>query len=437
MTSNADFKRRVRERMARTGESYAAARRTAPNAARHQRRQHGRSLERRHRALAWRDALHEGRVRDGARARRVPRRRSRSSRRATSARRARGDYVLWFEADLYDQLQIAEILARLRGGRRRRASPCARSASTSGSRTSAGSASSSPSSCAGCRRSPLTGTRCELGRAAWEALTAPDPRGLLEIVASRAALHGARRSSGSRRSIRRVATGSRCPSGGCWPARRGRASSCSSGPGARRRGRSWATRSRSTALDRLAPLLRARGRRAAAQRRRASACWRGDGRVRASTAGSAACTSRPSVRVALGRRARAARLRSRACLTSRSTTPGPGPCSRSLRATLARRDLRLRADGLRARARRQRAALHRLLAAQALPRARGLRRDARRQHHRHQRQDLRRGARRPGGRRPSSRRRWRSGTSRTRSGSGWGGRTPSRTRPSTSSRSSS
>ena len=26
-----------------------------------------------------------------------------------------GDYVLWFEADLYDQLQIAEILARLRG----------------------------------------------------------------------------------------------------------------------------------------------------------------------------------------------------------------------------------------------------------------------------------------------------------------------------------
>jgi hypothetical protein len=24
-----------------------------------------------------------------------------------------GEYVLWFEADLYDQLQIAEILARL------------------------------------------------------------------------------------------------------------------------------------------------------------------------------------------------------------------------------------------------------------------------------------------------------------------------------------
>ena len=29
--------------------------------------------------------------------------------------RHRGDLVLWFEADLYDQLQIAEILARLDG----------------------------------------------------------------------------------------------------------------------------------------------------------------------------------------------------------------------------------------------------------------------------------------------------------------------------------
>ena len=59
-------------------------------------------------------------------------------------------------------------------------------------------------------------------------------------------------------------------------------------------------------------------------------------------------------------------------------------------------DLRLRADRLRPHPRRQRAAVRRLRAAQALPRARGLRGDAGREHHRHQRQDLRRRARRPG-----------------------------------------
>ena len=56
-------------------------------------------------------------------------------------------------------------------------------------------------------------------------------------------------------------------------------------------------------------------------------------------------------------------------------------------------DLRLRADRLRPHPRRQRAAVRRLLAAQALPRARGLRRHVRRERHRRQRQDLRRRAR--------------------------------------------
>ena len=64
--------------------------------------------------------------------------------------------------------------------------------------------------------------------------------------------------------------------------------------------------------------------------------------------------------------------------------------------------LLVRADGLQPHPHRQRAALRRPLAVQALPRARGLRDDARRQRHRHQRQDLRRRAaarraeRRPG-----------------------------------------
>ena len=56
----------------------------------------------------------------------------------------------------------------------------------------------------------------------------------------------------------------------------------------------------------------------------------------------------------------------------------------------SRRHLRLRPDRLRAHPRGQRAPVHRLLAAQALPRARGLRRVARHQHHRRERQDLRR-----------------------------------------------
>ena len=73
--------------------------------------------------------------------------------------------------------------------------------------------------------------------------------------------------------------------------------------------------------------------------------------------------------------------------------PHRAASGRSSRATRAGRHLRLRAHGLRARARRQRAAVRRLLPAQALPRARGARRHLRGQHHRHQRQDLRRGAR--------------------------------------------
>ena len=58
----------------------------------------------------------------------------------------------------------------------------------------------------------------------------------------------------------------------------------------------------------------------------------------------------------------------------------------------ARGHLLVRADGLQPHPHRQRAALRRPLAVQALPRARGLRDDARRQRHRHQRQDLRRRA---------------------------------------------
>ena len=74
----------------------------------------------------------------------------------------------------------------------------------------------------------------------------------------------------------------------------------------------------------------------------------------------------------------------------------------------------------------QRAAVHRLLPAQALPGARGLRRDAGRQRHRHQRQDLRRRAGRGAAVGGAGRRDGRSTTSTTPTGSGSGARTPSR-----------
>ena len=73
--------------------------------------------------MPWRDVLHEGPVPDvpDAELRRI---RAAflgvddpiSSRSATAllAEHRHGEYVLWFEADLYDQLQLVQILARLR-----------------------------------------------------------------------------------------------------------------------------------------------------------------------------------------------------------------------------------------------------------------------------------------------------------------------------------
>jgi hypothetical protein len=143
MTKQADFKRRVRARMAKTGESYAIARRrllgeqAAPVEDRLAVALHvsngdatdlpGTGLARH--IVYWRDVLHEGpvpalgheelrRVRaafltgagadDRAEGMRMFLRRD-----AALEGNREGEYVLWFEADLYDQLQIVEILARL------------------------------------------------------------------------------------------------------------------------------------------------------------------------------------------------------------------------------------------------------------------------------------------------------------------------------------
>jgi hypothetical protein len=120
MTSNADFKHRVRERMARTGESYMTAR---SHLLKPLHITNGDSTvatlaELGIDALPWRDALHEGPVLPGRadlRAAALGADVAEWHRRDATLARHRGDVVLWFEADLYDQLQIAEILSRLRG----------------------------------------------------------------------------------------------------------------------------------------------------------------------------------------------------------------------------------------------------------------------------------------------------------------------------------
>ncbi|HEY7483506.1 MAG TPA: hypothetical protein VH912_03510, partial [Streptosporangiaceae bacterium] len=145
MTKQADFKRRVRARMAKTGESYAIARsrllglgeRPGPIADRMAAALHvsngdatdlpGTGLARH--IVYWRDVLHEGPVPavgheelreiraafligadadDRAEGMRMFRERD-----AALEGNRDGEYVLWFEADLYDQLQIVEILSRL------------------------------------------------------------------------------------------------------------------------------------------------------------------------------------------------------------------------------------------------------------------------------------------------------------------------------------
>ncbi|MEO3868779.1 hypothetical protein ABGB18_08125 [Nonomuraea sp. B12E4] len=148
MTKRADFKRRVRARMAKTGESYATARshllgeQPAPKAgtpagdgmaaALHVSNGDATDLPGTglaDRVLYWRDVLHEGpvpavgpeelrRIRAdflaGADADdRAEGAAMFAERDSTLEANRDGEYVLWFEADLYDQLQIIQILARL------------------------------------------------------------------------------------------------------------------------------------------------------------------------------------------------------------------------------------------------------------------------------------------------------------------------------------
>ena len=225
MTKQADFKRRVRARMAKTGELYATARSQLLAS------QHGeksrdadpmaaalhitngdctdvRGTGLAERILVWFDVLHEGPVPDVGypQLRRVRAaflalgskpdedailRRFVERDRELAANRD-GEYVLWFEADLYDQLQVVEILARLA----ELAVPAERITMISigehpgiarfgglGELT-ADQLRELPGTAA-C--APLTVAALELAGAAWSALRAPRPDRLGAIAASRSA----------------------------------------------------------------------------------------------------------------------------------------------------------------------------------------------------------------------------------------------------------
>jgi Domain of unknown function (DUF1835) len=214
MTRQADLKRRVRARMAKTGESYTTARAQvladrAPEVVHVTNGDSTASTLREGgvvpRVVVWRDVLHEGPVPavDDAELRRV-RARFLSGGGADAAERVRrllakrdialeagreGRYVLWFEADLYDQLQLAQILDHLA---RLDVEPERITLVSIGEHLGiarfgglgeldAQQLAALPERAA----VALTADALELGSAAWTALRAPDPRGLATIVAAR------------------------------------------------------------------------------------------------------------------------------------------------------------------------------------------------------------------------------------------------------------
>jgi hypothetical protein len=206
MTRQADFKRRVRERMARTGESYTAARaqllaRWRPGVL-HVTNGDSTAISLLQTALVervvvWRDVLHEGPVPDVADAQ-LRAVRARFAGTTVSAFEERdgalaagrdGEYLLWFEADLYDQLQIAQILARLAGLR----VPAARITLICigeylGIAHFGGLGELRPDQLEGLPEAAavtLSDDALALATRAWAGLRAPDPRGFAEIVAMR------------------------------------------------------------------------------------------------------------------------------------------------------------------------------------------------------------------------------------------------------------
>lgn len=207
MTREAGFKKRVRSRAAATGESYAAARAQLD---RHPRVLHVTSGDstattlRQGRiqgeAIAWRDVLHEGPVPAlppaalaRVRARFLagmtgtgpgPIERDLRERDRRLAVAAAGEVVLWFEADLYDQLQLIQVLDRLSGARTGAVSLVS-IGEYPGRAHFGGLGELTVSQLLKLRESAavdVAPTAFDLGRRAWAAFTAAEPSGLRELA---------------------------------------------------------------------------------------------------------------------------------------------------------------------------------------------------------------------------------------------------------------
>jgi hypothetical protein len=151
--------------------------------------------------IVWRDVLHEGPVPAAASDDELREIRAaflarcgwaeRDTARADLARRdarlaeaiaAREEIVLWFESDLYDQLQLAQVLDRLSRSRK----PPRLTAIESQEPLGALSTPELVAAYAGARG--LGAEPIELGRAAWAAFRAEEPRGLERLLGDATAL---------------------------------------------------------------------------------------------------------------------------------------------------------------------------------------------------------------------------------------------------------
>ncbi len=140
--------------------------------------------------------------------------------------------VLWFEDDVYDQLQLIQVLDRLTEHN----GPIDLMALPREGRT--------PLLVRHARARALGEPELALARHAWAAFTAPDPHALqdLWLAGTPSCPTSARRSDGCSRSCRRRPTACRAPSASCWR-------------GCRRRWSSWwrATAATSRARSRPTP----------------------------------------------------------------------------------------------------------------------------------------------------------------------------------------
>lgn len=139
-------------------------------------------------SLPWRDALHEGPVlpfRSDVRAKYLGASPEEFELRDQEVALHDGSFILWFEADLYDQLQLVEILARMRARKKPPREVWLRQIGEHvGIAGFGGLGQLTPEQLDATPEVRLSEDAIELGARAYDALTAKDPRGLLEVESS-------------------------------------------------------------------------------------------------------------------------------------------------------------------------------------------------------------------------------------------------------------